>query len=187
MGVVWGLEASRLRTWAALGSRQGNVLQSPNQASVLFNLAGLPRLFPKARVQPSDLEADSDANVDATTEARIERSGSTTVELAQPTTTELNLTRAFQAAEQAAGLAQTARTVAEWEQVGQAWLEAIALLRAVPPDSPFRVFAQQKAQEYQRNWAVASQRADSLSAPYVFPSLGNQTLDSQLANYLSYV
>ncbi|MEM8605116.1 MAG: hypothetical protein AAGF24_14940, partial [Cyanobacteria bacterium P01_H01_bin.121] len=132
----------------------------------------------------SDLEPDIETQA---RETSVEDPIETETALAQSVGSDLNLSQAFQAAERAARLAQTARTMAEWEQVGQGWLEAIALLRAVPPDSPFRVFAQQKAQEYQVNWAIASQRADSLSAPYVFPTLGNQTLDSQLANYLSYV
>jgi hypothetical protein len=55
----------------------------------------------------------------------------------------------------AATLTQSASTQAQWETVESWWSEAIALMEAVPPDSPDRPVAEQKAVEYQTNGSYA--------------------------------
>ncbi|MEM6252453.1 MAG: hypothetical protein AAF821_05975 [Cyanobacteria bacterium P01_D01_bin.156] len=91
----------------------------------------------------------------------------------------------FAQADQAARMAQTARTVDEWDQVVSAWTGAIATLQTIPAQSPERFFVQRKQQEYLANLALAQQQADKM--PNVFPSLGSAILDDQLRLYLSYV
>ncbi len=91
----------------------------------------------------------------------------------------------FAQAEQAAILAQTARTVDDWDQVVSGWTGAIATLQTIPARSPERFFVQRKQQEYLANLALAQQRANQL--PNVFPSLGSAVLDDQLRLYLSYI
>ncbi|MEM8804516.1 MAG: hypothetical protein AAGF01_00520 [Cyanobacteria bacterium P01_G01_bin.38] len=93
----------------------------------------------------------------------------------------------FVQAEQAASLAQTANSAQQWDAVAKAWTDAIATLQAVPTDSPERAFAQRKLREYLQNLAVAQQRAERMSLPYVFPSLGSPVLNEQLMLYMSYV
>lgn len=93
----------------------------------------------------------------------------------------------FVQAEQAASLAQTANSAQQWDAVAKAWTDAIATLQSVPTDSPERAFAQRKLREYLQNLVVAQQRAERMSLPYVFPSLGSPVLNEQLMLYMSYV
>lgn len=67
--------------------------------------------------------------------------------------------QAVNAAMKAATLTQSAGTSEQWKTVARLWEEAIALMQAVPPHSPDRDLAQQKAIEYQRNLQYAQQRA----------------------------
>ncbi|WP_448561831.1 hypothetical protein [Trichothermofontia sp.] len=61
----------------------------------------------------------------------------------------------------AAQLTQTARTRQEWETVAAQWREAIALMQAVPADSPNYATAQDRAVAYQKNLTYAEQVAAS--------------------------
>ncbi|MBD0267956.1 MAG: hypothetical protein ICV77_06645 [Cyanobacteria bacterium Co-bin8] len=90
-------------------------------------------------------------------------------------------------ATEAAGLAQTARTAQDWDEVTVAWAEAINELQAIPVGSPQRVFAQRKGREYVQNLAIAQQRAEQSSAPQIFPTFGSPILDEQIGLYLSYI
>ncbi len=59
----------------------------------------------------------------------------------------------------AANQAQTAQTAAEWNEVANNWEYAIGMMRSVPgADSNFEV-AQQKVEEYAKNFNYASQNA----------------------------
>ncbi len=64
-------------------------------------------------------------------------------------------------ATRAADLTQTARTRQEWQTVANQWREAIALMQAVPADSPNYAVAQDRAVAYQKNLAYAEQAAAS--------------------------
>lgn len=94
---------------------------------------------------------------------------------------------AIAAATTAAQLAQSAATAEEWSAVATAWSEAIQALQAVPVDDPQWMFAQRKAREYLVNQEIALQRVEEAGAVGVFPPLGNDVLDEQLAIYLSYI
>ena len=93
----------------------------------------------------------------------------------------------FDQADQAAELANSARTIDEWDEVVAAWTDAIATLQTIPADSPERFFAQRKQREFLENLAFAQQQTNQLSWPNVFPSLGSPVLDEQLRLYLSYL
>ncbi|WP_008310862.1 hypothetical protein [Leptolyngbya sp. PCC 6406] len=97
------------------------------------------------------------------------------------------LAAAFESANHAAELAQTARSTPEWNRVAQAWAGAIHHLHELPIDSPKQVFAQRQSRVYGQNLAIAQQQAERASRPRVFPSLGSQVLDDQLGVYLSYL
>jgi len=97
------------------------------------------------------------------------------------------LAAAFEAATAAAQLAQSATTADDWSDVASVWGEAIQSLQAVPTDSPQWLFAQRKAREYQENQQVALQRVEAAGILPVFPTLGTDVLDEQIAVYLSYV
>lgn len=97
------------------------------------------------------------------------------------------LAAAFTAATNAAQLAQSADSAADWSRVASAWSEAIQALQSVPPDDPQWLFAQRKAREYFDNQEIALQRLEEAGALAVFPTLGNDVLDEQVAVYLSYV
>lgn len=97
------------------------------------------------------------------------------------------LTVAFNAATTAAELAQSATTSEDWSEVAIAWSDAIQALQAIPADNPEWLFAQRKTREYLNNQAIALQQVEQASTFTVFPPLGNDVLDEQLALYLSYV
>ncbi|MCT7973111.1 hypothetical protein NG797_13605 [Laspinema sp. D5] len=78
------------------------------------------------------------------------------------------------AAMTAATLTQSARTQAQWQTVESWWSEAIALMEAVPDQSPDRPVAQQKAVEYKTNWSYAQQQITQIAyapppPPPLFP------------------
>ncbi|MBD1938148.1 hypothetical protein [Microcoleus sp. FACHB-68] len=87
----------------------------------------------------------------------------------------------------AANLAQTAKSLQEWNDVAVAWLEAAAWMQAVPPASPKRAFAQKKVVEYLRNFTIAQQKAAGKSSNVPFPTFNSEVLDEQLLLYLSYL
>ncbi|NJO19613.1 MAG: hypothetical protein HC838_05465, partial [Spirulinaceae cyanobacterium RM2_2_10] len=60
-------------------------------------------------------------------------------------------------------------------------------MQAMPLDSPQRAFAVKKATEYERNLAVAQQKAAAAPNPLPFNSFDSQFLDEQLRLFLSYV
>lgn len=95
------------------------------------------------------------------------------------------LARAIAQAQAAAAQSQTAATAADWNAAAIAWMQAITTLQAVPLDSPQRTFALKKVAEYERNLAVAQQRAAVATDPLPFPSFGSQFLDEQLRLFLS--
>lgn len=106
---------------------------------------------------------------------------------AKPILDQPPLAEAFDAASTAAQLAQSASTADEWSAVATAWSEAIQALQAVPTDSPEWLFAQRKTQEYLENQAIALQQVEAAARLAIFPPLGNEVLDEQLALYLSYI
>lgn len=93
----------------------------------------------------------------------------------------------FKQAEQAAELAQRANSADQWDEVVEDWTDAIATLQTIPHQSRERFFVQRKQREYLANLTLAQQRANQLSWPNVFPSLGSGVLDEQLRLYLSYL
>jgi hypothetical protein len=62
----------------------------------------------------------------------------------------------------AAVLTQSAKTVDHWRSVEQHWQAAISFMKAVSSSSDKHAIAKQKAAEYQRNLAYASQKKNSL-------------------------
>ena len=114
-------------------------------------------------------------------------SKSSAADSTKPVTEKAPLAQALEAATNAAQLAQSATTAEEWSAVATAWSEAIQALQAVPSDSPEWLFAQRKTQEYVENQAIALQRVEAAARQALFPPLGNDVLDEQLALYLSYV
>ena len=53
----------------------------------------------------------------------------------------------FEQADQAVELANSARSVDEWDGVVAAWTDAIATLQTIPADSPARLYAQRKQRD----------------------------------------
>jgi hypothetical protein len=90
-------------------------------------------------------------------------------------------------ASQAAQMAATADTAAQWHQVVGAWGRSLALLQDIAPDDPRQGFSQRKAREYQQNLAQAQQRAEQQGLARVFPALGSDVLDEQVSLYHAYV
>ncbi|MGF1516947.1 MAG: hypothetical protein ACFCVB_03965 [Nodosilinea sp.] len=90
-------------------------------------------------------------------------------------------------ANQAAQLTTAATTAAQWNQVAGAWGRAVALLQDIPADDPRQTFSQRKAREYQRNLALAQQKADQQGLARAFPALGSDVFDEQISLYRAYV
>ena len=87
-----------------------------------------------------------------------------------------------------AALIQTAATAEDWDRAARQWVEAIALLQSISPDSPSRIVAQRQLHSYLQQLQDAQQRAAQASFTFGgLPSLGSDILDAQLAGYLSYV
>jgi len=89
-------------------------------------------------------------------------------------------------ATRAATLAQNAFSPTDWNQVAMAWIEAVAWMQSVPPNSPKRVFAEKKVVEYLENFTQAQRRAAG-NFGLSYPTLGSEILDRQLELYLSYI
>ena len=85
---------------------------------------------------------------------------------------------------EAAVATQTAATEPDWRRVGDLWLQAIAELERIPPDSPQRADAQAKIQDYLANFeyaesAKAKARTIAPAAPF---SLSAETVQAILAD-----
>jgi hypothetical protein len=88
---------------------------------------------------------------------------------------------------EASNLAQTANTQQQWDEVARYWVQAVAWMQAVPPNSPQRAFAEKKVVEYMRNLSYAQEQAASGYSALAFPSFDSEPLDQQLSLYLSYL
>ena len=97
------------------------------------------------------------------------------------------LTKAIEKAQSAATLAQSARSQQEWDLVSSQWIQAIAGMQAVPPESPRRTFAQKRVGEYLQNLEIAQQKATTTNFPLPFSSFDNPIFNEQLRLYLSYI
>ncbi len=86
---------------------------------------------------------------------------------------------------QGSRLAQSAVTKEDWDEVAAQWVQAVAWMQAVPPNSPKRPFAEKKVVEYMRNLAYSQQKAAEARAQ--IPSFNSDLLDRQLELYLSYI
>lgn len=86
-----------------------------------------------------------------------------------------------------ANLAQTAKTKQQWDEVARNWVQAVAWMQAVPPNSPKRAFAEKKVVEYMRNLTYSQQQAAKTQMTSQFPSFDSEFLDQQLQLYLSYL
>lgn len=79
--------------------------------------------------------------------------------------------RAQNKADSAISIGQSAQSPGDWQLVVSRWQQAIALLEAIPPDSPQRAVALTKIAEYQGHLARAQEQAQSnhpaASAPVV--------------------
>ncbi|MEL7034753.1 MAG: hypothetical protein AAFO04_03925 [Cyanobacteria bacterium J06592_8] len=84
-------------------------------------------------------------------------------------------------------LAQTAKTKQQWDEVARNWVQAVAWMQAVPPNSSKRTFAEKKVVEYMRNLAYSQQQAARSQVASQFPSFDSDLLDQQLQLYLSYL
>jgi hypothetical protein len=71
--------------------------------------------------------------------------------------------QAAKAAMQAATLTQIAASEPQWQQVVDGWKQAIDLLSQVPDGSVYRVEAENKISEYQKNLAYAQQRLEMVT------------------------
>lgn len=74
----------------------------------------------------------------------------------QPNFFELALDKAYSAF----NISQSAQSSYDWNLVMSQWQEAIALLKAVPANSPDKAIAQKKLTVYQRNLTYAQQQAN---------------------------
>ncbi|PZO22234.1 MAG: hypothetical protein DCF25_03285 [Leptolyngbya foveolarum] len=90
-------------------------------------------------------------------------------------------------ATEAVATAQTAATAPQWDTVVAQWLEAIALLQTIPPESPSRLLAQRQIRGYLQQLQDAQRRAEQSSPGLGTASLGSDLFNAQLAGYLSYV
>lgn len=88
---------------------------------------------------------------------------------------------------QASNLAQRAKTKEQWDEVARLWLQAVAWMQAVPPNSSKRAFAEKKVIEYMRNLTYSQQQAARGNSVARFPSFDSEPLDQQLQLYLSYL
>ncbi|MGB3695674.1 MAG: hypothetical protein WBG70_01585 [Spirulinaceae cyanobacterium] len=98
-----------------------------------------------------------------------------------------SLAQALETAFRAATLAQSAQSAQDWNTVALNWIQAIEGMQTIPISSPEKTFAQKKVLEYQKNLAVAQQKALAAPTQIPFASFNSQFLDKQLLLYLSYV
>ncbi|OCR01539.1 hypothetical protein BCD67_18785 [Oscillatoriales cyanobacterium USR001] len=90
-------------------------------------------------------------------------------------------------ANKAANLTQTAKSKAEWDEVAGYWVQAVAWMQAVSPNSPKRAFAEKKVIEYMRYLNYAQQQATTVRSQVNSASFSSDILDRQLQLYLSYI
>jgi len=90
-------------------------------------------------------------------------------------------------ANKAAILTQSAKSKAEWDEVARHWVQAVAWMQAVPPNSPKRAFAEKKVAEYMRYLNYSQQQAATLHSQVNSASFNSDVLDQQLQLYLSYI
>ena len=93
---------------------------------------------------------------------------------------------AISQAVRAANLSQNASSAADWNEAAMAWIEAVAWMQNVPPNSPKRIFAEKKVLEYLENFIYAQQLAAG-GFGLSYPSFNSEILDRQLELYLSYI
>ncbi len=91
------------------------------------------------------------------------------------------------AANRATQLTAAATTAAQWNQVAGAWGRAVVRLQDIPAADPRQIFSQRKVREYQRNLALAQQKANQQGLARAFPALGSDVLDEQVSLYRAYV
>ena len=108
-------------------------------------------------------------------------------ELIQDTEAASVLQQAESVAQRAEATALRARSASDWDAVMAQWLNAIALVQAIPPESPSRIVAQRQMRTYLQRLVEVQQRTEQASPLSGIPSLGSDLFDSQLAGYLSYV
>ena len=99
----------------------------------------------------------------------------------------VRLQQAADLARQAEAMTQRAALAADWDAVVAQWLQAIALVQSVPPESPSRIVAQRQMRGYLDQLLAAQQRSEQASPSAGLPSLGSDVFNDQLAGYLSYV
>jgi hypothetical protein len=106
-----------------------------------------------------------------------------TAELIKPTATD-PWGRAMEYGWAAAVAAQSAQTQADWKRVGDLWLQAVAELEQIPPNSPQAAQAQAKLQEYLKNFDKAEERRATAPAenPTGSLKLSQGTMQSILEN-----
>ncbi|HEY9907264.1 MAG TPA: retropepsin-like aspartic protease [Thermosynechococcaceae cyanobacterium] len=75
-------------------------------------------------------------------------------------------------ADSAVTISQSAQSQDDWKLVVSQWQQAVQLMKAVPANSPNHAQAKKKILEYQRNLAMAQQRASRIaSAPVAAPGV----------------
>ena len=94
---------------------------------------------------------------------------------------------AVERALEAWNLTQAASSPADWDLVARTWIDAVALMQAVPPGDPKRAFAQKKVIEYLRNAAYAISQASKADLGFSYPTFNSPLLDEKLVLYRSYV
>lgn len=62
----------------------------------------------------------------------------------------------------AVSISQSAQSADDWQLVASQWQEAIALLQALPNDSPYKAISKTKIAEYQRHLLLAQQQANKV-------------------------
>ncbi len=88
-------------------------------------------------------------------------------------------------ATEASNLAQSANSKQDWDEVAALWVQAVAWMQAVPPDSPKRTFAEKKVVEYMKNLTYSQEQAGTNRQTSA--SFSSDLLNEQLELYLSYV
>lgn len=71
---------------------------------------------------------------------------------------------ALDKASAAFSISQSAQSVDDWKLVANQWQEAIALMKAIPADNPYKSIADSKISEYQQNITYAQQQATRLAS-----------------------
>ena len=147
----------------------------------------LDRLLNRERVQREAVEGeavDESAEGEAVEAAVEDRPEALPAQISEAA---IALQQAEDISQRAVQMAGRARSAADWDAVMAQWLNAIALVQAVPPESPSRIVAQRQMRSYLQRLMEVQQRTEQASPTSGLPSLGSDLFDSQLAGYLSYV